>query len=840
MLLISILAFSTAIINMYSGVRVYCANRASRTNRLFLLMCVTLSLWGLGYTFMISAESMEAANQWRIFSAIGWCFLYGVFLLFAISFTENRGILSKPAVQGALLVPSLIFFVNTTRYSGAEFVRTNWGWMYPYSHDMSWHLAFLAYYTFFAAWSLWLIYDWGRNSKAIRIRKQSQIIVKTTLAVYVCGAPTDTLLPMFGIEIVPVGILFSTIFISGIWYSISRYKLMTLNFKSAADNILTSMMDPVLLVGEDLKIREVNHRTIALAGKSSGELIGAPVTLLLQDAQSRPIDRATFFTKDYATNAEVIVTNSEGVLVPCLLSTCILYDEFRDILGIILLLHDITDRKKYESLLKQTNEDLEAKVLSRTLELEDSNTSLKEEIINRKAAQSQVWYNANHDPLTDLPNRRLYFERLKTSLAGTDSGGSVLAVLYMDLDNFKYLNDTYGHTHGDIILQQVAARMARSLRHGDTLARVGGDEFLLLIEQLEPDRVRNTIEKILGILRKALQVPFHIEGGERYLTISIGVAIYPEDGKDPETLIKNADIAMYEAKYAGKNSYRFCSSPMKEKVLEKARIRHNLCLALDNGEFSVVFQPQIHIDSGRVAGLEILLRWHMQGTTAVSPDQFIPVAEETGLIVPIGEWVVKTAIGQLKKWHEMGFRGLRIAINVSARQLKEKNFVELTMQHLKKIGVSPEHIEFEITESIAFKRDAEIIAMLSEIKRCGIGIAIDDFGTEYSSFMNVKLIPVDRLKIAMPFVSGIGKNEKDNAIISSIISLSHKIGMKVIAEGVETEAEMAYLRQEKCDEIQGYYFYRPMPAEKIPAILNLAGIMHGDGAVKRAVLRAAD
>jgi diguanylate cyclase (GGDEF)-like protein/PAS domain S-box-containing protein len=713
-----------------------------------------------------------------------------------------------------------VFFINTTQYPDADFVLTPWGWMYPYSNDMTWHSAFLVYYSLFAAWSLWLIYRWGRRSKTTRIRKQSEIMVKSTLIVYALGAPTDTLLPMLGIQLVPVGVIFSTIFTAGIWYSITRYRLMTLSFKSAADHILSTMMDPLLLVGEDLRIREVNRKALMLTGRTENELIGASLGEVLQDLKTSPIDSAAFFTKDHSLTTEVLVEKINAAPVSCLMSTRVMYDEFQDLVGIILFFQDITDRKKYESLLKQTNEELEVKVRDRTQELEDSNITLQKEIIERKAAQDQIWYNANHDALTGLPNRRLFYERLKSGLDRTQGTENVLAVLFIDLDNFKYINDTFGHKHGDLILQQVASRMERSLRHGDTLSRVGGDEFLLIIGQLQAVHIRRTLEKVIRSIREALLEPFVVDGGERFLTVSIGVAAFPEDGTDADTLIKNADIAMYDAKYSGKNAYRFCSSPMKQKVLEKAVIRQNLFRALHDNEFSLFFQPQVQLYTGTIVGLEALIRWRPHGGSFISPDQFIPIAEETGLIVPIGEWVIRTAFRQLKDWNDMGFQNLRVAINVSARQLRERNFMEKTRQCMLEAGVTPGEIEFEITESIAFKRDAQVLDMLTEIKESGIGIAIDDFGTEYSSFMNVKMMPVDRLKIAMPFVSGIGKNEKDAAIVSSIIALSHKIGLKVIAEGVETEIEADYLSRENCDEIQGYYYYFPVPAEKIPDLLR--------------------
>ena len=819
MLLISLLTFTTVILNLYCGIRVFLAHRTSRINQLFLLLCLTLCFWGFGYTFMISAHSSATANWWRIFSAIGWCFLYGAFALFAIHFTDHRGLLRRPWMQALLMIPSLVFFINTTRYPDSDFILTNWGWMFPYSNDMLWHMAFLIYYSLFAAGALWMIYDWGRKADTTRVRKQAGVIVKTTLAVYALGAPVDTLLPMLGYQIVPVGVIFSTIFTAGIWYSMSHYKLMMLNFETTADYILTRMMDPVLLVSKDLMILEANQSTFALTHCFENELIGSSLATIVQTTDGSPLYQKRLFADQNASNIEVAVVDRNQVRIPCLMSFKVLYDSFNDLLGLIVVLHNITDRKKYEQLLMQSNTALETKVRERTLELEESNISLQREIAERQAAEDKVQYNANHDQLTGLPNRRLYHERLRAAIDSASDSGEAFAVLYMDLDNFKYLNDSFGHTLGDKVLEQVAQRMAKAVRHGDTLARIGGDEFLLLVEHLQVEKIREVMKTILGSLQRTLGRAFFVNGNEVFLSASVGIAVYPEDGLDPDTLVKHADIAMYEAKYSGKRTYRFCSSPMKKKVLERANIRNHLFRAIDNDELLVFYQPQIDAVSGRIAGFEALLRWRMNQEHFVSPEDFIPMAEETGLIVPIGVWVMKKALQQLRHWHDLGFPNLGMALNVSARQLKEKGFLEQMIQCLAESGVDPKRVEIEITESVAFKRDADILAMLQEVRKLDVRIAIDDFGIDHSSFTNVKLIPVDHLKIAMPFVSGIGKNTKDEAIVSSIIALSHKIGLQVIAEGVETEEELLFLRRESCDEIQGYYFYRPMPPEKIETLL---------------------
>ena len=812
-LLVSLLTFTTVILNLYSGVRVYLANRTSPTNRLFLTMCLALCLWGLGYTFMISADTADEANRWRIFSAVGWCFLYPVFTLFSVSFTGNRGLFSQRSGKFLLFVPAVIFFANTTGYPADWFVKTNWGWTYPYSRDMHWHAAFALYYTVLVGFSLYLLHTWGRQANARRIKHQARIMVGTIAAVYLLGAPVDTFLPMLGYEIVPVAIVFSTIFVVGLWYSITRYRVMMLNFKTAAEHILANMADPVLLVDERLVIEEVNAAAIALTGYPATGLIGRPFASLLDESTYTALQPLEPATAALQQNLEIGLVTSSGNTLPCLLSIQASHDEFGDLLGYICLAHNIEDRKRIEQLLKQSNDDLEACIGQRTAELELSNAFLQKEILERKAAEAKIEHLANHDHLTGLPNRRMFQQLLEQAVDRAEKTQSVFAVLFLDLDNFKFTNDTFGHTHGDAILAKVSERFSQLIRAGDTLSRIGGDEFMLLVEQLDRQHAAAMITRVLDQLQQEFRTAFHVNERESFIAFSVGIAIYPEDGADPETLVKNADIAMYEAKYSGKNAYRFCSPSMKQLVSKKSRIRSELNHAIERGELLLHYQPIIDPASSRITGFEALLRWNMNHEGLINPEEFIPLAEETGIILPLGDWVARHALMQLKSWHMAGQTDLRMAINISAGQLLNSQFLTQVMNHLQQLALDPAYVEFEITERIACQKDSRIIATLEMIKASRISITIDDFGTDFSSFMNVKLLPLDRIKIAKPFISGIDNGEKDAAIVSSIIALAKRIGIKVIAEGVETQAEVDFLRREGCDEIQGFYYYQPLSAE---------------------------
>ena len=826
-LLVSLLTFTTVIFNLYSGVRVYLANRAAPTNRMFLAMCLALCIWGLGYTFMISADTADEANRWRIVSAVGWCFLYPIFVVFTVSFTGNRGLFRQNAAKALLFVPAAIFFANTVGYPDDWFVKTAWGWMYPYSKDMHWHAAFAAYYSVLVVFALWLIHDWGNRSKARRVKRQARIMSGTIAAVYLLGAPVDTFLPMLGYEMVPVAIIFSTIFVIGLWYSITRYRVMMLNFRTAAEHILANMADPVLLVSEQLVIEEVNAAAIDLTGYQASELIGRPFASLLDESaytEFQPLDQTA---ADGQQNLEICLRSRDSRQIPCLLSVQAARDEFGDLLGYICLAHNIEHRKQIELLLRQSNEELERRIGERTAELELSNAFLQKEIAERKAVEAKIEHLANHDHLTGLPNRRMFQQLLERAVQRAEASQSVFAVLFLDLDNFKFTNDTFGHTHGDAILAKVSERFSQLIRAGDTLARIGGDEFMLLVEQLDRQHATQMITRVLEQLQREFRTAFRVNNRESFIAFSVGIAIYPEDGADPETLVKNADIAMYEAKYAGKNVYRFCSPLMKQQVSKKSRIRSQLNHAIERNELLLHYQPLIDLTSNRISGFEALLRWNMNQEGLINPEEFIPLAEETGIIIALGDWVAGQALAQLKQWQQAGYTDLRMAINLSAGQLLDSRFLTRVTTQLQQLELDPACIEFEITERIACQKDARILATLELIKAQRINITIDDFGTDFSSFMNLKLLPLDRIKIAKPFVSGIEKNEKDAAIVSLIIALSKRIDVKVIAEGVETQAEVDFLRREGCDEIQGFYYYQPLAAADATALLadgSLAGL----------------
>jgi len=437
-------------------------------------------------------------------------------------------------------------------------------------------------------------------------------------------------------------------------------------------------------------------------------------------------------------------------------------------------------------------------------------------VIERKRAEERLQYLAHYDGLTGLPNRLLYFDRLDQALAWAHRNGQLVVVLLLDLDRFKNINDTLGHDVGDGVLQAVAERISACVRDGDTVARLGGDEFVLLLSNITEDRdIPPIAEKVLDAVEK----PVVWEGRELFVTASIGISRYPRDGKDAQALLKNADTAMYRAKEQGKNNFQLYSSRLDARSVERLGLESSLRHALERGEFLLYYQPRINLRSGRMTGMEALLRWQHPELGLVSPDEFIPLLEETGLIVSVGQWVLHTACQQNKVWQQAGFPPLRVAVNLSVRQFK-RGLSDIVARVLNDTGLESRWLALEITESILMEHKESAIALLNELNGMGIRLVIDDFGTGYSSLSYLKRFPIHSLKIDRSFVQDIPDDPGDMAIARSVIGMAHSLNMTVTAEGVETAQQVDFLRAQNCDRIQGYYFSPPLPAEVFTQLLT--------------------
>jgi len=444
------------------------------------------------------------------------------------------------------------------------------------------------------------------------------------------------------------------------------------------------------------------------------------------------------------------------------------------------------------------------------------------DITDAKTHQDELARQANHDSLTGLPNRNLLWDRIDRACVRAQRYGHSAAVAFLDLDNFKLVNDSLGHSLGDHLLRAVAARLESSLRAMDTVARLGGDEFVLVLsDHKNAQSVSGELQRIV----ESFSQPFAVDGRDVFITASVGVALYPQDAKDPESLMKSAELAMYRAKESGRNAYQLYTAEMQTSITERLALESKLRRALERGELALHYQPQVDLRTNRIFGCEALMRWNEAELGMIAPAKFIPIAEETGLIVPIGEWVVRTACLQNKAWQNAGLPTITMAVNISARQFREKNLLQAVAKILAETGLDPTQLELEVTESVIMHDAQHVIAALQAFRDMGVRLSVDDFGTGYSSLSYLKRFPVDRLKIDQSFVRDITTDADDAAIAQAVITLGHTMNLRVIAEGVETPEQLAFLRRNQCDEMQGYLFGKPMSADEFGKLLESGRIL---------------
>lgn len=548
--------------------------------------------------------------------------------------------------------------------------------------------------------------------------------------------------------------------------------------KNYVDSIIGNMINSLIVINTEGWIERVNKATLDLLGFTEEELINRKVSRIFPDdllTMAMALKSPT--EKGFLNNIETTYFEKSGQSIPVFFSGSAMKNHQGKIEGIICVAQDITERKKSVERLN---------------------------------------YLASHDALTNLPNRTLFYDRLGQAISRVAWRNRLVAVLFLDLDRFKVINDTLGHAVGDLLLQEVSKRLGLLLRSGDTVARLGGDEFVIILDDVaKAEDVAKVCQKILESLSKPLLLKEH----ELFITVSIGISLFPNDGRDAETLLKNADTAMYKAKEQGRNNYQHFSPNMNVKALERLALETNLRHALERNEFLLHFQPFVSLATGEIVGMEALIRWRHPDLGMVSPAQFIPLAEETGLIVPISEWVLKTACRQNKTWQELGLRPIRMAVNLSARQFYEKDFRKGVVATLRETGLEPHYLELELTEGTIMKSTDVTVTALDEFHQLGIAISIDDFGTGYSSLNYLKRFPVNKLKIDQSFVRDVVKDPDDAAITNAIVVLGHTLQLKTIAEGVETQEQLDFLRSIGCDEVQGYLFSKPLPAEEATKIL---------------------
>jgi diguanylate cyclase (GGDEF)-like protein/PAS domain S-box-containing protein len=441
----------------------------------------------------------------------------------------------------------------------------------------------------------------------------------------------------------------------------------------------------------------------------------------------------------------------------------------------------------------------------------------------RKEAERKLEFLAYRDPLTELPNRIMLQNSIKQAIAFAVRHNNAVAVMFLDLDDFKKVNDSLGHQQGDFLLQEISKLLLKCVRKTDIVARLGGDEFVLVITDLPTATKKHSAALLAQKILDLFLNPIDLNGQEIFITTSIGIGVYPEDGEDGHALLKNADIAMYHTKELGGNDFQFCTSGLIKKVEKKSSLEKLLRQAIKNNEFKLWYQPKFSVETGLVIGVEALIRWYHDDGKIIPPSEFITLAEETGLIEPITEWVLKTACAQCYVWNNILGKEqskLTVAVNLSVRNFKEVNFFEIVKKILKQTKLNPEYLELEITESLLIQDIGNTVSFLQDFKKIGVQISVDDFGTGYSSLSYLKRFDIDKIKIDKSFIRDLTLDSNDAAITTAIINMAHSLNMKVVAEGVETEEQFLFLKQHHCDEIQGFYFCEPVPSEKMTIFLK--------------------
>ena len=555
--------------------------------------------------------------------------------------------------------------------------------------------------------------------------------------------------------------------------------------KERAQVTLNSIGDAVLSTDISGNVTYLNHAAESLTGWSREEALRRPVAEVFRiiDGATRqparnPMELAVQQNKTVGLTANCILIRRDGLECAIEDSAAPIHDRRGQVTGAVIVFHDVTAAR---------------------------------------AMSFRMSHLAQHDSLTDLPNRLLLNDRLTRAIASARRNGNRLAVLFVDLDRFKDINDSLGHAIGDKLLQSVAERLVARVRNSDTVSRPGGDEFVVLLSELEhPEDAAVCAKKMLT----ALTAPHRIAQHDVHVTVSIGVSTYPEDGQDAETLVKSADTAMYQAKENGRNNYEFFRQDMNIRAVERQSVEGSLSRALERHEFVLHYQPKINLEKGAITGAEALIRWLHLDRGLIPPAQFVPIAEDTGLLLPIGQWVLHEACRQARAWLDAGLRPVPVAVNISAVEFRDKGFLEGVRAILKDTRLEPRYLELELTESVLMQHAESTASVLQALKAMGVQLAVDDFGTGYSSLSYLRRFPIDTLKVDRSFVRQITADADDAIIASAVISMGKSLKLRVVAEGVETREQLAFLQDQRCDEGQGYYFSRPVVAEQFAKLLG--------------------
>lgn len=768
-----------SVIYIALGVKVFRLDEKSRLNKLFLTLNACLFLWSFAAALYISAQTETACSFWYKLSSVG-CYLFiGSILHFFLFFTKKEKFLSRWWMYAILYFPGIIFSVMEVLidFCVKKYNLGTSGWVISAQTDSPWFIASIIYIVIYIIVCIILSAGFQKTASTQRERNQAKALVFTSAVSLLAGLIIMVVSSILELDIPDITPISGAIWSVGIFYAIVKYKLLTLTPYFIAENLFQTIADSVILANPNGQILSINPETQRLLGYNEHELVGESLEKIFSSERRLANNISELLNLCPIRGAETNLLSKSGVNIPIILSISECCDSYRTRLGFVLASKDVTEYKK---------------------------------------AEEKVQYLATHDSLTGLPNRSMFTQLLDHAILSAKRNKKILAVFFVDLDRFKTINDTKGHDAGDQLLKTIATRYTKALRASDVVSRQGGDEFVILIEDV---RKSSDLRRVANQILSNTYEPIVLLGDECRVTASIGISLFPKDGEDSQILMKNADIAMYCAKEEGKNNFQFYSEDLRSLSMGRLAIEKNLRLALERNELSLHYQAKVNFKTGAITGVEALLRWQNAELGAVTPTQFIPVAEETGIIVPIGKWVLKKACAQNAAWQKRGLPPVCMAVNLSLRQLLDSNLPRDIDEALRDSGMEPQFLELEITESMIMNNPKKMIGILLKIKEMGVRLAIDDFGTGYSSLAQLKQFPVDTLKIDRSFIRNIPENSEDKAIAHAIICMGETLGLTVVAEGVETIEQMNYLKNQSCDEMQGFYFSRPVVPEKFADLL---------------------
>jgi diguanylate cyclase (GGDEF)-like protein/PAS domain S-box-containing protein len=768
---LSVVLLATAIAVGAMGTWVMARERGSDASFPFFALCTLATLWLAGISFTIGAASPQQALGWARMSFLAVPLLPVAILHFSARLLGLSAGFSAVAAALWWVGIGFVLLAQGTDRLLTGVLEHPWGF-YPRLSSMGWLLVGV----FVAAQAATLVLFWRRLRSPVGEPDRRRARAFFLAFLLACVALVD-FLPSFGRPILPLGFLGVLAFLLLAGRAIWRHRLVDLSPSFAATKILETMQGAVLVVDRDDRVQVANQAAAALLGATEEQLLGTDIRDLVETPANVGRSSGTLVRGGTIRDRVMIWKRRDGQRVEVSVSASLLRDELGVPVAAIYVATDISERKRAK----------------------------------------QIEYQAYHDSLTGLPNRIALRQRLDRELELGNRCGRVLAILFLDLDGFKLINDSLGHGVGDRLLQALSLRLKACLRSEDLVSRFGGDEFVAVVDLARPADCEIVGRKLL----QAVAEPFVIEGHELFVTASIGGALHPHHGDDPEALVKNADSAMYLAKELGKNNLQLFGHAIHGRARRRLSMESRLRRALERDELELRYQPIVELATGKVIAAEALLRWRLDGRLLL-PAEFMEVAEEARLVGPIGEWALATACSEAARWRHAG-RDVQLAINLSPSQLRDFRIVEVIDGALHESGLEPSALELEITESAAMESAQSIVGLLTDVKALGVSLAIDDFGTGYSSLSYLQRFPIDLLKIDQSFVQGIGQQRGAGAIIKATMSMADALGLEVTAEGVESVAQVDFLTACGCRRAQGFLFSRPLVPERLEQYLVKTG-----------------